>query len=250
MRRVACIFMSMLLVATVFTMPGINAEVGVITLDDPDPMVYEASQYLVEGNLPIGYSATINGEEAEVFRKFRHTVELNKDPSYTAVSVELVDKIGNTEESGELQVENNHILDAWLQQDNLKWTVDGEELIFHALPQIVDGSMMIPFRSIAEDCFEANVEWITETKTIVMELDNTEVRLTINGFTAYINGEEVKLSAPAIIIDGSTVVPLRFVGEAFGAEVVWHSKDRSVTIQKIIHPDSVESDSFDRIILD
>ena len=138
MRRVACIFVSMLLVATVLAVPGINAEVGIITLDYPDPMVYEASQYLVEGSLPIGYSATINGEETEVFRKFRHTVELNKDPSYTAILLELLDESGNTVESGELQVENNYILDAWLQQNNLKWTVDGEELTFHALPQIVD----------------------------------------------------------------------------------------------------------------
>ena len=36
---------------------------------------------------------------------------------------------------------------------------------------------------------------------------------------AEVNGKKVKIDAPPVIIDDSTFVPLRFIAEAFGAEV-------------------------------
>lgn len=250
MRRVACLFVSMLLMVVLLAIPGTNADERLIILDDPDPTVYEASEYEVEGSLPIGCSASVNGEESEVFRKFKHTVDLNADPSFTAVSIELFDENGSVVESGDLQIENNHILKMWLQQDNPNWMVEGDELKLNNPPQNVGGSMMIPFRAIAEDGFGAEISWIPETRTVIMELDNTILKLTIEKETAYVNDKEVILDAPATIINGMTMVPLRFIGEAFGAEVMWHAEDRSITIKKIIHPDPVGHFSFDFIILD
>lgn len=45
-----------------------------------------------------------------------------------------------------------------------------------------------------------------------------------------IDGEEVKSDVPAMIIDGRTMVPLRFVSESFGAEISWNSKTNTATI--------------------
>jgi hypothetical protein len=45
--------------------------------------------------------------------------------------------------------------------------------------------------------------------------------LKIGDKEAYINDEKVELDVPAKIENGSTLVPLRFIGEAFGAEIFW-----------------------------
>ena len=45
------------------------------------------------------------------------------------------------------------------------------------------------------------------------------------------NGEVVNLDVPAKITNGCTLVPLRFVGEYFGASVQWDSKKKVITIE-------------------
>lgn len=46
-----------------------------------------------------------------------------------------------------------------------------------------------------------------------------------------VNGQVVTPSSPAIIIDGRTYVPLRFVGEALGAKVSWDENNYTVVIE-------------------
>lgn len=45
-----------------------------------------------------------------------------------------------------------------------------------------------------------------------------------------VNGKEIKSDVPAQIIDGRTVVPLRFIAEALGAKVEWDADNNSVII--------------------
>ncbi|MFZ5642941.1 MAG: copper amine oxidase N-terminal domain-containing protein [Bacillota bacterium] len=46
----------------------------------------------------------------------------------------------------------------------------------------------------------------------------------------FINGKEIKSDVPAQIISGRTMVPVRFVSEALGAEVKWEETSQSVLI--------------------
>lgn len=57
-----------------------------------------------------------------------------------------------------------------------------------------------------------------------------QITLPIGSKTATVNGKPIKLDVPAQIIDGRTVVPLRFVTEALGGEVQWNEQERSVYI--------------------
>lgn len=58
---------------------------------------------------------------------------------------------------------------------------------------------------------------------IVLQIDNTK---------AYINDEEYVLEAAPFIHDGRTVVPLRFITEALGAELEWNGAERSITLTR------------------
>ncbi len=68
----------------------------------------------------------------------------------------------------------------------------------------------------------------------VIEVTEIKIILIIGSKDAYVNGERLELDAPPFIDKQSsrTLVPLRFISQAFGAEVEWDDKVRKVTIKK------------------
>ena len=66
---------------------------------------------------------------------------------------------------------------------------------------------------------------------IYFEKTFTRVTLQINNTIARINDKIVTLDAPPTIINGRTMVPIRFISEAFGATVDWDNATRTVTIK-------------------
>ena len=64
----------------------------------------------------------------------------------------------------------------------------------------------------------------------------TVVKMTIGATAGYVNGEEKPLDAAPIIRNERTMLPVRFVAEAFGATVAWDGATSTATIKS----DSVE----------
>lgn len=62
------------------------------------------------------------------------------------------------------------------------------------------------------------------------ESNKVLVNMQIGSKTAYVNGVPVSLDVPPQIINGRTMVPIRFVSENLGAEVNWDSNTKTVTI--------------------
>jgi hypothetical protein len=91
---------------------------------------------------------------------------------------------------------------------------------------------MVPIRFISE-AFGAEVQWDSETRTVRIYFERTFTRVTlqINNTIARINDKIVTLDAPPTIINGRTMVPIRFISEAFGATVDWDNATRTVTIK-------------------
>jgi len=94
-------------------------------------------------------------------------------------------------------------------------TIDGEEKEVSPLAFIEKGTTYVPYRFIGEP-FGAKVEWVQQTRSVRATIGTTTIELTINSKKAIINGVPTTLQSPAIIKDGRTFVPIRFIGEAFG----------------------------------
>jgi len=96
-------------------------------------------------------------------------------------------------------------------------------------PQVVGGRTLIPIRFISE-AFGSKVEWEASTgKITITRLDFTIV-LWKDKKNAKVNGKDTTLDVPATINQGRTLVPLRFISEAFGAKVDWDQKSKSISI--------------------
>lgn len=102
-----------------------------------------------------------------------------------------------------------------------------------------NGRTMAPLRFTAES-FGATVDWSPERPLDVVIRDGSvEVKLTQGSSTAYINGKQVSLDAPAEVKNDRTFVPVRFVSEAFRAEVLYEADTRSVVISRLGHAPSL-----------
>ncbi len=109
--------------------------------------------------------------------------------------------------------------------------LDGRTLVFDVPPTIDNGRTLVPLRVIFE-ALGSQIYWDASTQTVMAhkESANIVISLTIGNQYAYINNNLVKLDVPAKIINSRTMVPLRFVSEAMGAEVEWEGTTQTITI--------------------
>ncbi len=107
--------------------------------------------------------------------------------------------------------------------------VNGNPMSFGVAPTQVGGRTMVPLRGIFE-ALGAQVDWNAPTRLITATKGDTNVQLAIGSHTATVNGRVVDLDTPAMILSGSTMVPLRFVSEALGADVKWFAATQTVYI--------------------
>lgn len=108
--------------------------------------------------------------------------------------------------------------------------LDGSPLSFGNVPPAnMNGHVLVPLRGVFE-ALGAQVDYQPSTRTVLAAKGNTNLRLQIGSATAYVNENPVVLEVPAQVILGSTLVPLRFVSEALGAQVSWNPATKTVSI--------------------
>ncbi len=60
--------------------------------------------------------------------------------------------------------------------------------------------------------------------------DKTEISFKVGDSTLLINGKELSVETPYVTGEGTTLVPLRVITEAFGAEVLWEGETKTITL--------------------
>ena len=106
--------------------------------------------------------------------------------------------------------------------------LDNEKISFPQNPIIDNGRTLVPLRKIFE-ALDANVEWDGETSTVTATKGDTIIVLVIGNNVAQKNGVNVNIDVPAKIVNGSTMVPVRFISDCFGVDVDWDG-----ALQKVI----------------
>ncbi|NPV90274.1 MAG: hypothetical protein HPY50_05845 [Firmicutes bacterium] len=107
--------------------------------------------------------------------------------------------------------------------------IDGKLLTTDASPVIENGRTLVPLRAIFE-ALEAKVDWNDSERSINATKGDLTVHLQIGNASALKNGTPVTVDVPPQIVNGRTLVPVRFVSESLGAGVGWDNAKRQVTI--------------------
>ncbi|MDK8179696.1 N-acetylmuramoyl-L-alanine amidase family protein [Paenibacillus sp. UMB4589-SE434] len=92
---------------------------------------------------------------------------------------------------------------------------------------MVSNSVMIPIRVVSEE-LGYKVDWNQKARTISIKNGTSTILLTVDKNTASINGKTTQLDVAPMVKNGSTLVPLRFVGESLGLKVDWDNESKSV----------------------
>lgn len=98
-------------------------------------------------------------------------------------------------------------------------------------PIIKDGSTLLPIAALIEE-LGGTVSWNGSERKVSMELSGNQVDVWIDKTTALVNGEEKTLSVAPEIMDGRTMVPLRFATESLGLEVVWDGDHQVILLYR------------------
>lgn len=115
------------------------------------------------------------------------------------------------------------------QSEEITVTIDGLKENFDVPPIIKNGRTLVPFRALAES-LNIKVEWDDEKQIITATKENHVVQLQIGNTQAFINQISTELDVPPVILNGRTLVPLRFFGEAFSCIVNWDNEARKISI--------------------
>ena len=108
--------------------------------------------------------------------------------------------------------------------------VNGSPVRFEGMgPLQLEGRTLVPVRGVLEK-LGAEVAWIEASQIVVASAPHMEIELHLGDNQATVNGKQVALDVPAQEINGHTMVPLRFLGEALGADVRWDDAARTVII--------------------
>lgn len=106
---------------------------------------------------------------------------------------------------------------------------NGRELKLDTPAVVEQGTTLVPLRNVFE-AFGAKTHWDAKTRSITATMGETTIWLQVNNKTAKVGNKQIKLNVPAKIKNGYTLVPLRFISEAFGVEPIWNAKTRTITI--------------------
>ena len=123
-------------------------------------------------------------------------------------------KIGN----GEFRIDSNI------------YYVGGVAKVMDVAPYIKAGRTYVPMRYLGE-ILGAEVVWDDAARTVTLTKGDDVVVFTIGSATYTVNGESKSADVAPEIASDRTMLPARYVAEAFGAIVGWDAGSRTVLIQ-------------------
>ena len=120
----------------------------------------------------------------------------------------------------------------------IKVVLDGKAMEFDPAPISENGRTLVPMRAVFE-AMGASVDWDADSNTVIAVRDDTAIQMQIGSPLAYINDEAYTLDVPGKVVRDRTMVPLRFIGEAFDCDVQWEGETRTVIISSPPEPASM-----------
>lgn len=125
----------------------------------------------------------------------------------------------------------------------LRIFVDNVMIETEVPPVIINGRTMVPVRAVAEAA-NCQVQWDEEQKKIsisapyraqplmYMYLDNPIVNVYVyNSETMETAVDEVEIDAAPVLVNGRTMVPLRFIAETMGFELEWNEAEGAIYLR-------------------
>jgi len=148
------------------------------------------------------------------------------------IFVSIITGCGNNPEAQAASVISQDFI-LTMQIDNEIMTVNGVQKEIDmgrgTTPVIVNSRTLVPIRAVIE-AMGGEILWEQDTRKITVELSDKTIDLTIGSNISYVNNEQKELDTAPEVINGRTMLPIRFISENLGYNVDWNEDEQIVTI--------------------
>ncbi|NOV04775.1 copper amine oxidase N-terminal domain-containing protein [Paenibacillus planticolens] len=117
-------------------------------------------------------------------------------------------------------------------------TVNGQKMTLSTPPVLLNNTTLVPLRFIA-DALKADLTWNTEDQSIALKYADHVIKLSIDSRFVRIDNQSMTLEQPAVIMNSTTLVPLRFIAESLNQTVAYNNETKSIIITTP-HPRNAE----------
>ncbi len=117
------------------------------------------------------------------------------------------------------------------QAKTIEVYLNGEKIAVPVAPMLENSRVLVPIRVISEN-IGAVVNYTAKDKKIEIINGALVINLQIGSQRATVSGKAETLDTMPKVINGTTLVPLRFVGESLGLEVNWNNTTKQVLLIK------------------
>ncbi|MDF2628354.1 MAG: copper amine oxidase domain protein, partial [Symbiobacteriaceae bacterium] len=107
--------------------------------------------------------------------------------------------------------------------------LDGTEVHFDVDPVLENGRTLVPIRALSE-ALGFTVTWDETENLVSLTRDGTTIVLWIDSTKVLVDSKESHLEVPTRIVNGRTMVPLRFISEALGSHIAWDNEQFAASI--------------------
>ena len=155
------------------------------------------------------------------------------------ISITAIDKAGNS------SIVSITVYYKWKQMIVLTLTIGNPYLSVNLVPQEIDpgrgttpvirnGRTLVPIRAIVE-AFGGSVSWDATERKVTVSLGSTNIELWIDKSNAKVNSIDASIDPDNFkvvpeIINGRTMLPLRFVAKSLSCDVHWGATTKTITI--------------------
>lgn len=199
--------------------------------DDNVIVVFDSVEDGIEVNFMITDKTAIyknNGEKAEEVKMGDNVTVCTESLLLTMDIKEAKALIINEEDST-----NAVYVDTFNKSEAGLISSDGELVLNVENEDEYDGKELLVFYEFATMSIPAQTN---PTAVVVLSdgevagTQSVEISFNIGDSILKINGEDVEVETPYVVGEGTTLVPLRVISEAFGAEVNWDEATKTVVI--------------------
>jgi len=107
--------------------------------------------------------------------------------------------------------------------------LDGRPIMFEVEPILVEGTTLVPIR----DFFTAlggDVQWNPDAATVTATYFEMKVSVQVGSRMAYINDVPLLMPVPAQLVDGHTMIPIRFITDQLGFSLYWDEENWAIFV--------------------
>lgn len=111
--------------------------------------------------------------------------------------------------------------------------VNGEEVEMDVVPYIKDGRTMLPVRFAANavGVSDDNILWDGVNRKVTILKGDRVIQFTIDSNVMLLNGAAITMDVAPEILAGRTMLPVRYIAQALGADIDWDPDTQTVTIK-------------------